>query len=62
MCTHGCTVAPTRAAAAPTPPPQVYVMTLSYAVVSPLIIPFGALFFALIYPVWRYQVLYVFQV
>lgn len=37
------------------------VMVLGYAVVSPLIVPFGILYVALLYPVWRYQVLYVYQ-
>ena len=36
-------------------------MVLSYAIVAPLIVPFGLLFFLLLYPVWRYQFLYTWQ-
>jgi len=38
-----------------------YVMVLAYAVISPLILPFGLLYFILLWPVWRYQMLYVYQ-
>lgn len=38
-----------------------FVMVLAYAVVSPLILPFGLLYFAFLWAVWRYQVLYVYQ-
>jgi hypothetical protein len=38
-----------------------YVMAMAYAAVSPLILPFGLLYFILLWPVWRYQMLYVYQ-
>ena len=31
------------------------VMVMAYAAVSPLILPFGLLYFVLIWAVWRYQ-------
>lgn len=34
---------------------------MAYAVVSPLILPFGLLYFMLLWAVWRYQMLYVYQ-
>lgn len=34
-----------------------YVMVMAYAVVSPLILPFGLVYFILLWPVWRYQML-----
>ena len=38
-----------------------FVMVLAYCVVSPLILPFGLLYFILLWSVWRYQMLYVYQ-
>eukprot|EP00889_Picochlorum_renovo_P004507 jgi/Picre1/31537/NNA_006889.t1 len=38
-----------------------FVMVLAYCVVSPLILPFGLLYFVLLWAVWRYQMLYVYQ-
>lgn len=38
-----------------------FVMVLAYAVVSPLILPFGLLYFIFLWAVWRYQMLYVYQ-
>jgi len=38
-----------------------FVMVYAYAVVSPLILPFGLLYFILLWAVWRYQMLYVYQ-
>jgi Calcium-dependent channel, 7TM region, putative phosphate len=38
-----------------------FVMVLAYAIVAPLILPFGLLYFVFLWPVWRYQVLYVYQ-
>jgi len=38
-----------------------FVMVLAYCVVSPLILPFGLLYFMLLWMVWRYQMLYVYQ-
>ena len=34
-----------------------FVMVMAYAVVSPLILPFGLLYFILLWAVWRYQML-----
>ncbi len=34
---------------------------MAYAVVSPLIVPLGLLYYVLLLPVWRYQQLYVYQ-
>ena len=34
-----------------------FVMVLAYAAVSPLILPFGLLYFILVWAVWRYQML-----
>ena len=36
-----------------------YVMVLAYAVVSPVILPFGLLYFVFLWAVWRYQMLCV---
>jgi len=36
-----------------------FVMVMAYCVVSPLILPFGLLYFVLLWAVWRYQMLYV---
>lgn len=36
-----------------------FVMVMAYCVVSPLILPFGLLYFILLWAVWRYQMLYV---
>jgi hypothetical protein len=38
-----------------------FVMVLAYCVVSPLILPFGLLYFIFLWAVWRYQMLYVYQ-
>jgi hypothetical protein len=38
-----------------------FVMVLAYAVVSPLILPFGLIYFIFLWAVWRYQMLYVYQ-
>ena len=38
-----------------------FVMVLAYCVVSPLILPFGLLYFVFLWAVWRYQMLYVYQ-
>ena len=38
-----------------------FVMVLAYCVVSPLILPFGVLYFVFLWAVWRYQMLYVYQ-
>lgn len=38
-----------------------FVMVMAYCVVSPLILPFGLLYFILLWSVWRYQMLYVYQ-
>ena len=38
-----------------------YVMVWAYALVSPIILPFGVLYFILLWAVWRYQMLYVYQ-
>jgi len=38
-----------------------FVMVLAYTVVSPLILPFGLLYFVFLWAVWRYQMLYVYQ-
>lgn len=50
------------------PPPSVtvqvlmnFVMVCSMCVTSPLILPFGLLYFAGLWAVWRYQALYVYQ-
>jgi hypothetical protein len=48
----------------PTPVPQVlmnYVMVCSMCITSPLILPFGLLYFVGLWGVWRYQALYVYQ-
>uniref|UniRef100_A0A1D2A6U9 ERD4-related membrane protein n=1 Tax=Auxenochlorella protothecoides TaxID=3075 RepID=A0A1D2A6U9_AUXPR len=37
-----------------------FVMVFGYAVVSPLILPFGLIYFVLLWPIWRYQMLYVY--
>jgi Calcium-dependent channel, 7TM region, putative phosphate len=39
----------------------IYVMALSFAVVSPIILPFTLLFFLENWVVWRYQMLYTFE-
>jgi hypothetical protein len=39
----------------------IYVMALSYAAVSPIILPFTLLFFLENWLVWRYQILYTFE-
>ncbi|KAL4451743.1 hypothetical protein ABPG75_007405 [Micractinium tetrahymenae] len=39
----------------------IFVVALGYAVVSPIILPFASLYFLLTWPVWRYQLLYVYQ-
>eukprot|EP00884_Botryococcus_braunii_P022692 jgi/Botrbrau1/9106/Bobra.0305s0013.1 len=39
----------------------IYVMALSFAVVSPIILPFTLLFFLENWVVWRYQMLYAFE-
>lgn len=39
----------------------IYVMSLSYAAVSPIILPFTLLFFLENWVVWRYQILYTFE-
>lgn len=38
-----------------------FVMVLAYALVAPLVLPFGLVYFALLWAVWRYQSLYVYQ-
>lgn len=38
-----------------------FVMVCSMCVTSPLILPFGLLYFAGLWAVWRYQALYVYQ-
>ncbi|KAI3425049.1 hypothetical protein D9Q98_008427 [Chlorella vulgaris] len=38
-----------------------YVMVCSMCITSPLILPFGLLYFAGLWAVWRYQALYVYQ-
>lgn len=38
-----------------------FVMVMAYCVVSPLILPFGLLYFLLLWAVWRYQMLYIYQ-
>lgn len=53
-----------RAATPPPPPPQPPqppTPPAPPAVVSPIILPFASLYFLLTWPVWRYQLLYVYQ-
>lgn len=38
-----------------------YVMVCSMCITSPLILPFGLLYFLGLWGVWRYQALYVYQ-
>ena len=41
--------------------PPDYVMVLAYCIISPIILPFGLLYFLGLWMVWRYQQLYVYQ-
>lgn len=40
---------------------QVYIATIAYSCIAPIIIPFGLLYFIICFFVWRYQALYVYQ-
>ena len=39
----------------------IYIASLGYAIIAPLILPLALIFFLLSYPIWRYQQVYIYQ-